>query len=140
MNISPRSDPEIQISNVLAAVSQPARIQILMVIAEQEACVCHFEAVLGLRQASISQHLMVLRKVGLVGSRRMGRNMFYRLLHPEILAVIEQTAGLIGVDPLELETLKTRPMANCPCPQCSPGLDPALTCRNQTKSNLLNPR
>lgn len=139
MNISPCSDPEIQISQVLAAVSQPARIQILMVIAEQEACVCHFEAVLGLRQASISQHLMVLRKVGLVGSQRMGRNMFYRLLRPEIVAVIEQAAGLIGADPLEFEKLKMRPVPHCPCPQCSPGLDPELTCRNLTKSNLSNP-
>lgn len=125
---------DINISKVLSIISQPARIQILMVIAEQEACVCHFETILGLRQASISQHLMVLRKAGLVASHRDGRNIFYHLVQPEILAIIKQTACLIGANPLDFQALKTRPVPNCPCPQCNPGLDPELTCRNQSKS------
>lgn len=133
-NISLSTSADTSISKVLSIISQPARIQILMVIAEQEACVCHFETILGLRQASISQHLMVLRKAGLVASHRDGRNIFYRLVHPEILAIIEQTACLIGANPLDFQALKARPVPNCPCPQCNPGLDPELTCSNQTKS------
>lgn len=134
MNISLRSSIKTDISKVLSTIGQPARIQILLVIAEQDACVCHFESVLGLRQASISQHLMMLRSVGLVASHREGRNIFYRLLHPEIIDIIKQTACLIGADPLDYHKLAMRPIPNCACPQCNPGLDPELTCRNQTKS------
>ena len=42
---------------------------------------------LGMRQASISQHLMVLRKAGLVTAHRDGRNIFYQLTHPEVVDV-----------------------------------------------------
>lgn len=129
-----RTSIKMDISKVLSTISQPTRIQILLVIAEQDACVCHFESVLGLRQASISQHLMMLRSVGLVASHREGRIIFYRLLHPEIIDIIKQTACLIETDPLDYQKLATRPIPNCPCPQCNPGLDPELTCRNQTKS------
>lgn len=64
VNILISTHPEEQISKLLSLIGQPARIQILLIIGAQEACVCHLEAVLGMRQASISQHLMVLRKTG----------------------------------------------------------------------------
>ncbi len=49
------------ISNIFRQLSQPSRIEILLAIGEGEACVCHLEAKLGMRQAYISQHLMALR-------------------------------------------------------------------------------
>lgn len=118
------------ISELLAVIGQPARIQILMVIRTQEACVCHLEAVLGMRQASISQHLMLLRKAGLVTSQRDGRNIFYRLADPKVGDLLEQAAGLVGIQPQALEQLALRPVAGCTCPQCSPGIDPELACRS----------
>jgi DNA-binding transcriptional ArsR family regulator len=129
-NIIISDHPEEQISKLLALIGQPARIQILLTIGDQEACVCHLEAALGMRQASISQHLMVLRKAGLVTSQRDGRNIFYRLVHPEVLEVLAQAARLTGSDPEILHSLAVRPIQNCPCPHCNPGIDPKLTCQN----------
>jgi DNA-binding transcriptional ArsR family regulator len=128
-NISSSQSPEEEISKWLALIGQPARIQILLVIAAQEACVCHLEAVTGMRQASISQHLMVLRKAGLVSPNRAGRNIFYRLTRPEVIQVLQQTAQLAGIAPETLHGLALRPVCGCPCPQCNPGMDPALTCK-----------
>ena len=123
-------EPETQISRLFSTIGQPVRIQILAIIQHEPACVCHFEAVLGMRQASISQHLMLLRKAGLVATQREGRNIFYRLTQPNILDVIGQAAEFSGI-PLEtLQSLAVRPVVNCPCPQCNPGLDPALTCQS----------
>lgn len=122
--------PEEQISKLLSLIGQPARIQILLIIGEQEACVCHLEAVLGMRQASISQHLMVLRKAGLVTAHRDGRNIFYRLARSEVVDVLERAAQLTGIAPAALEALKIRPIPGCPCPQCNPDMDPSLTCHN----------
>ena len=54
-NVSDISKPEGVISKQFSLIGQPVRIQILLVIARQEACVCHLKAVTGMRQASKSQ-------------------------------------------------------------------------------------
>ncbi len=115
-------------------IGQPARIQILLVLGEQEACVCHLEAALGMRQASISQHLMVLRKAGLVTTQREGRNIFYHLARPEVLQALRQVAGIIGIAPEALQALARRPVPGCCCPQCNPDMDPHLTCKKSKPS------
>ena len=128
MNISDSSRPEEQISRLLSLIGQPARIQILLIIGGKEACVCHLEAALGMRQASISQHLMVLRKAGLVTTHRDGRNIFYHLTHPEVVNVLEQAAQLSGLSQDSFRELTGSPIPGCPCPKCNPGVDPQLTC------------
>ena len=78
MNI--KSSSEIKkISQLLRAISSTPRLRILLAIGTGEACVCHLEAKLGLRQAYISQHLMDLRKGKVLTSRREGRFIFYRI-------------------------------------------------------------
>jgi ArsR family transcriptional regulator len=110
-------------------IGQPARIQILLILGQQEACVCHLETALGVRQASISQHLMALRKSGLVTAHRDGRNIFYRLVHPEVVDILQQTAQLTS-SPDAFRAITLRPIPDCPCPQCNPGIDPNLACQN----------
>ncbi|MHB1383012.1 MAG: ArsR/SmtB family transcription factor [Bellilinea sp.] len=128
-NITPGHPTETSISNLLSLIGKPTRIQILMVIHEQEACVCHLETVLGLRQATISQHLMVMRKAGLVITHRDGRHIFYWLARPELVDLLEQAASIIGSDLNALRSLSSRPISGCPCPQCNPEMDIKLTCQ-----------
>jgi len=97
------------------ALGQPARLRILQAIAEQEACVCHLESMLGLRQAYISQHLMALRDQGLVIPRREGKFIFYRLYDPALLNLISDAATLTGVTFPEQTVRDTQ----CSCPSCS---------------------
>ena len=129
--------PEDEIAKLLALIGQPARIQILLGISSQEACVCHLEAVTGMRQASISQHLMVLRKAGLVTPNRAGRNIYYRLVHAEILSILEQSALLAGISRARLDLLSRRPAAGCACPQCS-GLAQTSCCKSGEVSQKTN--
>ncbi len=128
-NISTPISPAEQVARFLFLISQPARIQILTIMSQQEACVCHLEAVMGMRQASISQHLMVLRKAGLVIPRRDGRNIFYHLAHPEVIEILERAVPLAGCDPEELQPLLQRPVPGCTCPLCCPDADPKLACK-----------
>lgn len=123
---------EEQVSRLLALIGQPVRVQILAIIGVREACVCHLEAALGCRQASISQHLMVLRKAGLVTTHREGRNIFYRLAEPDVVGVLRQAARLAGADPDALARLADSPVSGCTCPHCSPDLDPDLTCQKKS--------
>lgn len=137
-NMSSVNPAEVTLSNLFTLIGKPARIQILMVIRAEEACVCHIETVLGLRQASISQHLMVLRRAGLVSTHRDGRNIFYKLEKPELIGLWEQAAAITGVDLTNLDELSRRPIPDCPCPQCNPGIDPQLTCRPRPQQTPLS--
>lgn len=103
-----------QIAALLQTIGQESRLQILLAIGESETCVCHLEAMLGLRQATLSQHLMALREAGIVSDRREGRYIFYRLRDPAFLSLVHQAAQLQS---LNLPTLTPSP--DCDCPKCS---------------------
>jgi DNA-binding transcriptional ArsR family regulator len=109
-NISPVE----QVASLLQIIGQESRLQILLAIGEGEACVCHLEATFGWRQAYLSQHLMALRKAGIVVTSRKGRNIHYRLSNPRLLAIIQQAAELQGLSLPELA-----PSPECVCPNCS---------------------
>ena len=61
------------------AVAEPRRRQILDVLAAGERPVNDLVAVLGLAQPLVSKHLRVLREVGLVDRRDVGRQRMYRI-------------------------------------------------------------
>ncbi|MGH8524660.1 MAG: ArsR/SmtB family transcription factor [Gammaproteobacteria bacterium] len=60
------------------AIAEPQRRAILQILAGDERSVNEVVNTLGLPQPSISKHLRVLREVGLVQSRRDGRQIRYR--------------------------------------------------------------
>jgi len=65
-------------SDVFNAVAEPRRRQILELLAAAEHPVGTIGSRLRLSQPSVSKHLSVLRRVGLVRARRHGRQLFYR--------------------------------------------------------------
>jgi ArsR family transcriptional regulator len=95
----------------------PTRLAILHILRDGEQCVCHMEAILGLRQAHISQHLMILREAGLVSDRRDGWNIFYRVIDPGIYTVIDAMAAFSGTTDQASSTI--RKGYTCCCPKCS---------------------
>lgn len=102
----------------------PTRLAILDILRDGEQCVCHMEAVLKLRQAHISQHLMVLRDAGLVSDRRDGWNIYYRVVRPEIYPVIDAMNAFSGKpagNPFSARISASK--RDCPCPKCSPEID-----------------
>lgn len=111
------------IANTLQVLGSPARIAILVAIGRGEACVCHLEAILGWRQAYISQHLMALRKAGLLLDRRQGRYVYYRLKDEAILMLVKDAARLSGLTPESVDALTAPdPGPDCECPHCAPNL------------------
>ncbi len=103
-----------QETKLYKALMHPARLAILDLLREGEACVCHMEATFKYRQAYISQQLMVLRDAGLVEVRRDGLNIFYRVIRPEIFAVLDAMRTVTGIHPSA-----ARPKQNaCTCPNC----------------------
>jgi ArsR family transcriptional regulator len=102
-------------------IGQTSRLEILLAIGSGEACVCHLEAWLGYRQATISQQLMLLRDAGLVVSRREGKHIFYSIKDPAVIDSIARIARLEGAEASDLERFATvAPLPNCSCPLCTP--------------------
>ncbi|NQU29737.1 MAG: winged helix-turn-helix transcriptional regulator [Anaerolineae bacterium] len=107
--------PYTQISNLLTTIGNPVRVQILLAIGTGEACVCHLESLLGLRQAYISQQLMILRKQKIISSRREGKYIYYQLLKPEIMGLIRFAGEIAG---LSADAFLNQEASTCECPKC----------------------
>lgn len=78
-------------SDAFNAVAEPRRREILELLASQERSVGDLVVVLGLEQPSVSKHLGVLRRVGLVRVRRHGRQMLYQTNPDAIRPLYEWT-------------------------------------------------
>jgi DNA-binding transcriptional ArsR family regulator len=115
-NVLSIPDSSQSISSLMQTLGSPARIQILLAIGTGEACVCHLEALLNLRQAYISQHLMALREAGLVSDHREGKYIYYHLNDPAMLDLLRMAARLAGVSD---EALAVQDHSHCECPNCS---------------------
>jgi ArsR family transcriptional regulator len=107
---------EVQ-SEFLKALSHPTRLAILDILRDGEQCVCHMEATLGLRQAYISQQLMILKQAGLLETRRDGLNLYYRVIKPQVFSILDAVGAVAGVasQPPRHKHAKTE----CPCPKCN---------------------
>ena len=81
-------DNAAQASQLLKALSHPDRLMLLCRLAEGERSVSELEPLVEVYQPSLSQQLGILRREGLVSSRREGKQMFYQVANPDALAVL----------------------------------------------------
>ena len=81
-------DNAAQASQLLTALSHPDRLMLLCRLAEGERSVSELEPLVEVYQPSLSQQLGILRREGLVSSRREGKQMFYQVANPDALAVL----------------------------------------------------
>src|SRR3954452_14970678 len=71
-------------SALLRAMGNPQRLRILLLLAERERSVIELEALVGLSQSAVSQHLARLRQIKLVRCRRDGQMTLYALDGAEV--------------------------------------------------------
>ncbi len=71
---------DLDLANRLKALGHPARLKILRVLAVRGTCVCgEVVKVMPLSQATVSQHLKVLKEAGLIRGRIDGKSSCYCL-------------------------------------------------------------
>ena len=75
-------------SDFLKALAHENRLMILCILAEGEKSVSQLEAILNLRQPTVSQQLARLRADGLVSTRRDGKAVYYNLASEDARSVI----------------------------------------------------
>lgn len=78
------------------------RLRIFALLTKAELCVCEIEDLLGLSQSLVSNHLAVLRRAGLVESRRDeqdARWIFYRASPAAVALLRERCEALLQTAP-----------------------------------------
>jgi DNA-binding transcriptional ArsR family regulator len=76
-------------ADIFQALAHPTRIAILEFLSEGELSAGALIEKLGLEQASVSQHLAVLRAKQLVTNRKAGNQVFYSVRDPIIIEVLK---------------------------------------------------
>jgi DNA-binding transcriptional ArsR family regulator len=83
-------------ARVLAALSNPARLRMVVSLADGEKCVCDLAAEVGLDMSTTSRHLVQLRQAGILADDRRGNMVFYSLKATCLPSFLDCLDGLSG--------------------------------------------
>jgi ArsR family transcriptional regulator, arsenate/arsenite/antimonite-responsive transcriptional repressor len=74
------ADAALEVAVRLKALADPVRVRLMsLLLASGEVCTCDLAPAVGLTEATVSHHLSVLRRAGLVSDgERRGMNVWYR--------------------------------------------------------------
>jgi ArsR family transcriptional regulator, arsenate/arsenite/antimonite-responsive transcriptional repressor len=84
------TEEAVQLAALFRVLSEPARLQMLSLIAaqsNQEVCACELVESLGLSQPTISHHLKVMYEGGLLEKERRGTWIYYRIVQDRLAAL-----------------------------------------------------
>ena len=82
----------VESTEMLAALADPARQDLVLLLARTELNVTDLAARIELSRPTVSHHLGILRRAGLVRARKRGKEVYYRLDKDQI---VRRLAGLI---------------------------------------------
>ena len=92
------------LAGLLRVLADEHRLAIVALLARGELCVCHLTEILAMPQSTVSHHMGVLRRAGLVRDRRDGHDgrwTYYALDPAAFVTLREQLASLLGLDEID---------------------------------------
>ena len=75
------------------AIGEPMRVRILDLLRDGELSVNALAERLHAGQQNVSKHLTVLAETGIVGRRKEGNHVYYRVVDESVFAICEQVCG-----------------------------------------------
>lgn len=75
----------VERAKVMKALAHPSRLFIVDELSRGERCVCELTEMIGADVSTVSKHLALLKRAGVVIDERRGQQVFYRLRVPCIL-------------------------------------------------------
>lgn len=94
-----------ELASLLGVLAHPHRVRIIEELREKELDVNALQAILGVSHSGVSQHLSLLRAHRIVGERREGRHVHYRLLQPELASWLTDALRFLEPDQNESNRL-----------------------------------
>ncbi|MBE0465875.1 MAG: winged helix-turn-helix transcriptional regulator [Candidatus Desulforudis sp.] len=82
-------------ADILKALGHPTRVRIVEGLRGGKRCVCEIMAELQLEQSNVSQHLAVLKRAGVLGSRKDGMKVMYWVNHPEVFDLLDTLQEMV---------------------------------------------
>jgi DNA-binding transcriptional ArsR family regulator len=76
-------------------LAEPMRIRLLDRLRDGEATVGELSAALESSQQNVSKHLAVLAEAGMLGRRKDGNHVYYRIVDEGVFALCEQVCGAV---------------------------------------------
>lgn len=101
------------------ALADRTRLRLINIMGADEVCVCFFVEILKTNQPKISRHLAYLRRAGIVGGRRDGQWIHYRIVEPvdpDAVRILKDTIAWLANDP-EMQRDRQRLVKICCAPQ-----------------------
>lgn len=89
-----RPIPEVK-ADLFRALAHPARIRALEVLADGERSVGDMQPLVGIESSHLSQQLAVLRRAGLVATRKDGNSVIYAIRDPELVDLLAVAKRLL---------------------------------------------
>jgi DNA-binding transcriptional ArsR family regulator len=86
-------------------LGEPLRIKLLDRLRDGEASVNELTGALGASQQNVSKHLTVLAEAGIVGRRKEGTHVYYRIVDEGVFALCEQVCGSLELQLAALNAL-----------------------------------
>lgn len=77
-----KAEKTFSMERFFRALADRTRLRVLNLLGDDEVCVCFLSEILQTNQPSISRHLAYLKRAGIVGARREGKWMHYRIVEP----------------------------------------------------------
>ena len=78
------------VAELFRSFSDTSRVRILSVLTEREVNVGSLADLVGISESAISHHLRSLRQLGLVQTRREGKEIFYRVDDAHLIALFRE--------------------------------------------------
>lgn len=78
------------VAELFSAFSDTSRVRILSAIVEQEMNISSLAKLIGVTESAVSHHMRGLRQMRLVQSRREGKEVYYRVEDPHVIALFQQ--------------------------------------------------
>jgi DNA-binding transcriptional ArsR family regulator len=82
-------------AQLLRALANPKRLEIMQLLRSGSLRVGDMSRMLGLEQANLSQHLMVLRRLKVVATERQGKEIYYRLAHKNFIKAADMMRQIL---------------------------------------------
>ncbi len=96
-------------ARVISVLANAKRLQMIEILGKSERTVTELSVELQIAQATTSQHLAVMRKTGVVETRKEGNFVYYRLADPKIAEACAVMSRAI-VDLLTSQQERLRPV------------------------------
>lgn len=75
----------IPLAEAVKALAHPTRLFIVYQLSERPHCVCELQEMIGADVSTVSKHLALLRRSGIVDSDKKGTKVIYRLKTPCVI-------------------------------------------------------